>query len=140
MSRCQLVHHEVIKSTVERVRDVLFDQIEEQWNPEGGSPWQKWYRQNTVVSDHSDRRLIAWKKSAPFEAEFLFFRSLDTGRFLPMHLADFSVQVYAHASHWEFIERTKEGRKGWIDMTLCSIVSVLLFYNRPSRRCVLTVF
>lgn len=109
-----LKNDEVSSSTVETLVSVLFDKVEEGWH-ESGSPFQRWYRRaatgpNAVHDEeHATRfekgRLVAWKTGKPFEPKNLFFRCVDTARLLPMHLADFRVQFYAHTEFWERHDR-----------------------------------
>lgn len=126
MAHSQLIHEEIDTHRVEYIRNLIFNDSEDQWEPQGGSPWQEWYR--AISSDDSQqksdgRRLIAWKKGKPFQPKNLFFRSLDTGRFLPMHLAGFNVQVYADTPWMEYIDKHEHGRQGWTDSILLVMVS-----------------
>src|SRR6266498_2592593 len=101
-----LVLQEISREDVRTIIDKVFHDSEGQnrW-PAGGSPFQKWYRQNasvsTTVRDEKDRRLIAWKTNKAFSPENIFFRTIDTSRLLPMALADFRVQIWADPGVWE---------------------------------------
>ncbi|KAJ7806163.1 hypothetical protein B0H14DRAFT_3768847 [Mycena olivaceomarginata] len=103
ISECELVDHEIGEATVSDLIQLTFDTVEQKWGA-GGSPYQKWYRsvatgKDAIVDKRSGKegifensRLIAWKKGKLFDAENLFFRTVDTGRLLPMYLADFHMQ------------------------------------------------
>ncbi|KAF9031338.1 hypothetical protein BDZ89DRAFT_911643, partial [Hymenopellis radicata] len=65
-----------------------------------------WYRARGSVADQG-KRAVAWKTGKMFQPDNLFFRTVDTGRLLPMALADFRVQLYAVESHWVFVETQK---------------------------------
>jgi hypothetical protein len=119
------VNHEIGEATVSDLIQLTFDTVEQKWGA-GGSPYQKWYRsvatgKDAIVDNRSNEegifensRLIAWKKGKPFDAENLFFRTVDTGRLLPMYLADFRMQFYAHTSFWAKLDAIDSGRKGWV--------------------------
>ncbi|KAJ6501470.1 hypothetical protein C8R47DRAFT_227848 [Mycena vitilis] len=145
ISDCQLAHHELDAATVASYIELTFDEVEDLWG-DAGSPQQKWYRRiatgkNAAIDDESmengvfeHSRLIAWKKGRPFEAENLFFRTVDSGRLLPMHLADFRVQFYAHSSAFEKLDRAPGGRKGWPYMMLAPYFhNILILRNMHDK-------
>ncbi|KAJ7139516.1 hypothetical protein C8R44DRAFT_764676 [Mycena epipterygia] len=129
ISDCELVNYEVNTADVSSIIEILFDTLEEGWPGGSGSPYRKWYRNVATGKDaimdkeltegaFENSRLIAWKTGKPFEPENLFFRTVDSGRLLPMHLADFRVQFYAHKNLLEKIDKVPGGRKKWAAQTL----------------------
>ncbi|KAJ7732767.1 hypothetical protein B0H14DRAFT_2409209 [Mycena olivaceomarginata] len=137
ISDCELINHEIEEATVSELIELIFDSVEQMWGADG-SPYQKWYRsvatgKDAVVDKRSNEegifensRLIAWKKGKPFDAENLFFRTVDTGRLLPMYLADFRMQFYAHTSFWERLDAVDSGRTGWLYPILSSFLHQIL--------------
>jgi hypothetical protein len=136
MTDCELINHEIASEEISRwVKAGIFSDDFEKSFGEAGSPMQEWYRsvatgKNAVVDEALEAtgvfencRLIAWKTGKPFQPENLFFRTVDSGRLLPMHLADFRVQIYAHRFHMEKLDSTPEGRKGWVAYILRQYVS-----------------
>lgn len=134
ISKCQLVNRETSEQRVAEYRDQLLTLQEEEYikcgRPEG-SPWQVWFREvaqstptPSAPSDpnafsglslhdfHDPRtRNILLKKGAEFVPDNIFFRTVDTGRALPMKLADFRIQWYAHKNHWDHVDRMKKQKK-----------------------------
>ncbi|KAJ6569577.1 hypothetical protein B0H19DRAFT_1136097 [Mycena capillaripes] len=137
ISDCELVNHEIGEGTMSSIVKLTFDDLENAWG-DGGSPYQAWYRgvatgkdavvdtQSTENSVFENCRLIAWKMGKPFKAENLFFRTVDSGRLLPMYLADFRIQFYAHRSFYEQLDAGPGGRKKWIYSTLSSYLHKIL--------------
>lgn len=137
ISKCQLVNRETSEKKVAQYRDAIFTLQEKKWVETGhpeGSPWQVWYRNMSkttpppsatadpnslsglVVHDYHDPRTrnIVIKEKAEFIPDNIFFRTVDTGRLLPMELADFRIEWYAHKDHWEHVDRSmkKKGNNG----------------------------
>lgn len=146
ISTCVMVVDECHQQFIESLSDVLFDEIEPQWG-EAGSPFQHWYRKvasgpNAVresKEEGTDRglqgRLIAWKTKKPFQASSLFFRSLDTSKLLPMHLADFRIQMYAHPAEWDRVDNLNGcSRTGWKSIVISGIVNCVISFilGQPS--------
>jgi hypothetical protein len=121
ISECELILHEITQEEVQQHIELLFGDIEKQWG-DIGSPFQRWYRTVTSLSSNGRNRHIAWKKDKLFVPEHLFFRTIDSRRLLPMHLAPIRVQFYAHKSHWRHLEGVEKGEM-WKDITLSSMVS-----------------
>ncbi|RDB30857.1 hypothetical protein Hypma_005975 [Hypsizygus marmoreus] len=148
ISTIYLEHHEVPRTKIEQLTHITFAEVEEPWLPSGGSPFQQWYRTiatgPTAVRDLPAHRkaqgltgrLIAWKSGTPFLAKNLFFRSLDTGKLLPMHLADFNVQMYAHPSEWARLETAKPGwgAGDWRSFFLLGLMHELLLLRNMHDR------
>jgi hypothetical protein len=137
ISRCELVLYEVDTLRIRQAVNYVFGNDERMWG-DAGSPFQHWYRASATLSANSAGRHIAWKSGKSFKPEHLFFRTIDSGRLLPMHLAQFRLQVYAHKSFWEALD-AKGKRKEWIDDLLLTIVSPLfihdLFFFAIFNRC-----
>ncbi|KAF8213726.1 hypothetical protein K438DRAFT_1565068 [Mycena galopus ATCC 62051] len=137
ISDCELVNYELHTVTVEELIELTFDALEKKWGV-GGSPYQKWYRivatgKDAIIDKRSteegvfeNSRLIAWKKGQPFEAQYLFFRTVDTRRLLPMHLADFRMQFYGHHTLWEELDAKPNGRKKYVYSILSSYFHPIL--------------
>jgi hypothetical protein len=122
ISQCELLMDEVDTRKIKELMTFLtFGKFEEEWGV-GGSPVQRWYRAATSLSIGSTGRLIAWKSDKPFKPRNVFFRTIDSGRLLPMEHAIFRANIYAHKSHWEHLD-VKDRRQSWTEMTLASIVS-----------------
>ncbi|KAG5651494.1 hypothetical protein H0H81_008466 [Sphagnurus paluster] len=138
---------------VEKIVETIFKQLHDSWNGvPGGSPWNKWYLKNANGPDaikvtDSERkqqgvqgRLIAWKTGKPFVPSSLFFRTIDTAKLLPMHLADFNIQMYAHPSTWQWADdpRVVRGRtwtrKDWQTFTLVGMMQELLLLRNMHDR------
>jgi hypothetical protein len=140
-----MVLDEVPASKVEAIRNAVFKDIEKVWLDEGhkeGSHFQRWYRtvatgpkavkKNTDDSQAGSinintavqGRFIAWKTNEPFLPSNLFFRTVDTSRLLPMHLADFRVQMYADPSEWNHLHNLNGDwtRSKWKEYTLMEMV------------------
>ncbi|KZW00146.1 hypothetical protein EXIGLDRAFT_830995 [Exidia glandulosa HHB12029] len=99
ISMSSLVPCEVDTGIILTLRDKLFEKEGEL--DDDKSLTAQWYRKAATRDPPiTGKRSIVWKRDAPFEAENLYFRALDTGRLLTMDLADFRVQVYAHHSVW----------------------------------------
>lgn len=150
ISDCQLVNRETSAKKVADYRDTLFILQEEQFEKKGhpeGSPWQVWFREisqslppplatsdpNNVsglsVYDFHDpqTRNVVLKKDAAFLPKNLFFRTVDTGRLLPMECADFRIEWYAHESHWEGVDDMQKKEKNapsWEAYTLAIMVGM----------------
>jgi hypothetical protein len=122
ISQCELVLYEVDTMKIQEIMTLLtFGKFEEDWGV-GGSPFQHWYRAATSLSINGAGRLIAWKSNKPFKPGNLFFRTIDSGRLLPMEPAIFRLQIYAHKSHWECLDE-KDKRGPWAGSTISNIVS-----------------
>ncbi|KAJ7480088.1 hypothetical protein B0H11DRAFT_2026489 [Mycena galericulata] len=145
ISRCELVNHELGIDSVSEILKITFDDMEKVWE-DAGSPYQKWYRsvatgKEAIVDEalvaigafeHS--RLIAWKTGKPFQPDNLFFRTVDSGRLLPMHLADFRVQYFAHKFDLERVDRVPGGRKKWASLLLVPYLHQLLVLRNMHDR------
>ncbi|KAJ6573955.1 hypothetical protein DFH09DRAFT_384137 [Mycena vulgaris] len=129
---CELVNYQAGTGTVCSLMEMLFGEIEKDDSKEdGGSPHQQWYKSvatgtNAIVNDavasdstFEKSRLIAWKTDKPFKPANLFFRTVDSGRLLPMSLAYFRVQFFAHKIFYEEIDGMPGGRNQWA----CKILS-----------------
>ncbi|EIM89566.1 uncharacterized protein STEHIDRAFT_52368 [Stereum hirsutum FP-91666 SS1] len=152
ISDCQLVNRETSAKKVADYRDTLFILQEEQFEKKGhpeGSPWQVWFREisqslpppldtsdpNNVsglsVYDFHDpqTRNVVLKKDAAFLPKNIFFRTVDTGRLLPMECADFRIEWYAHESHWEGVDDMQKKEKNapsWEAYTLAIMIHELV--------------
>ncbi|PBK81585.1 hypothetical protein ARMGADRAFT_1068516 [Armillaria gallica] len=103
MSLCELDMMEFSASKIETLRDdVLFEKERLAIEQYGFSPFERWYRDIAGVKNL--QRSIAWNTGKHFASENLFFRTIDTGRLLPMSLADFRVQIYAAKGLWAYME------------------------------------
>ena len=111
IANCSLILDEFSENYVEHIRDLIFRK--------GGKPGanglvkQAWFRKvaqgTSAVRERGNRnrpnrRLIAWKTGKPFEAQNLFFRTVDTSRLLPAALADFRIQWYAPKGIWDHLD------------------------------------
>ncbi|KAJ7151594.1 hypothetical protein C8R46DRAFT_913703 [Mycena filopes] len=145
ISECQLVNWEIDVEDVQALVRMMFDEVEPDCG-EGGSAYQKWFRsvamgKDAVVDERpteegvlDNTRLIAWKESKPFKPENLFFRTVDSGRLLPMHLADFRLQIYAHKSSFEKLDTMERGRMEWGSLVLtCYIHRILVLRNMHDK-------
>jgi hypothetical protein len=132
----ELIYHEFDSSTVESLRHVVFERERIGWKEARGkaSPLETWYREATKAVDERDGRpFISWKKGKPFKAEHLFFKTIDTGRMLPMSLADFRIQLYMWKGHWEHINSNEKGEEClWTDLvSLVCNLGFLAFVSSP---------
>ncbi|KAJ7037487.1 hypothetical protein C8F04DRAFT_952847 [Mycena alexandri] len=139
ISECQLVNWEIDTPDVKSLIKINFETMEEK----GGSPYQKWFRsvatgKDAVVADtrsgeedmFDNCRLIAWKTGKAFKPENLFFRTVDCGRLLPMHLAPFRVQIYGHDSCFKKLDEFEGGRRRWASHVLsCYIHRICVLRN-----------
>lgn len=96
ISDCELVNIE---------RNDFDDMIGPLWDAraEREPAFELWYRRHRSLVNSappSPSRVIAWKSNAPFKPENLFFRTVDTGRLLPMSAAEFRIQYWAHKGLW----------------------------------------
>jgi hypothetical protein len=121
ISSCQLVLHEVSTVKADRIVKLLFGECEKQWG-DTGSPFQQWYRSVTSLPSIGRTRRIAWKNHKRFLPGNIFFRSIDTGRLLPVSCAPIRFQLYAHQSHWEVLDNRGK-REDWTSATLLGMVS-----------------
>jgi len=126
ISECLLQLQEIPRNNVKTIINSIF-QRESEW-PEGRSPYQSWYRQNsslsTSVRDQKGRRLIAWKTDKVFLPENIFFRTVDTYRLLPMAAAEFRVQIWQDPSLWEQLNQKEGSRIGW-----CANIILLMVHS-----------
>ncbi|KAJ7037492.1 hypothetical protein C8F04DRAFT_1092647 [Mycena alexandri] len=145
ISDCQLVNWELGVEDVESLVELMFNDLEERYGDKG-SAYQNWFRsvatgKDAVVDERSSEesvfdnsRLIAWKTDKPFKPENLFFRTVDSGRLLPMHLADFRIQIYGHKYSYEKLDASEGGRKGWAYLYLsCYMHRILVLRNMHDR-------
>ncbi|KAJ7151595.1 hypothetical protein C8R46DRAFT_1122526 [Mycena filopes] len=129
ISDCPLVHWQIGLPDVKSLVNGAFSAESEGWG-EAGSPYQTWFRtvatgKDAVVDKRSGEedsmfngsRFIAWKSGKAFQPENLFFRTVDCGRFLPMHLAEFRMHIYGHESLFKAME-AEGGRTKWASRTL----------------------
>ena len=105
-----------------------------------GSQFEQWFRRvsqgpNAIRSPSTNNRLngrlISWKTGKDFKAENLFFRTVDTSRLLPMALADFRIQWYAHPHTWQWLKEKKQAdtdkpEEKFLVLTLTGIVNYLI--------------
>ena len=126
IANCALILDEFSETYVEEIRDSIFRQGQKPGA--NGLQKQAWFRsvaQGTSAireqanKNRPNRRFIAWKTGKPFEAQNLFFRTVDTSRLLPAALADFRIQWYAPKGIWDWLDSKKareeipfDGRKG----------------------------
>ncbi|KAK0184731.1 hypothetical protein F5146DRAFT_891814, partial [Armillaria mellea] len=61
-----------------------------------------------------------------FHPENLFFRTIDTGRLLPMALASFRVQLYVTKDLWDAFQRDKEKEK-WTTYVILALIRLFYF-------------
>ena len=136
IKNCALILDEFSETYVEQIRDSIFRQGQKPGA--NGLQKQAWFRnvaQGTSAvreqgnRNRPNRRLIAWKTGKPFEAQNLFFRTVDTSRLLPAALADFRIQWYAPKGIWDFLDSKKPqeenpfaGRKGFQMYSLSGFV------------------
>ncbi|KAK7064744.1 hypothetical protein R3P38DRAFT_2826210 [Favolaschia claudopus] len=149
ISESQLVNHE-FEAVLDLV-DITFDEIEESWTKaRRPSPYRQWYKdvatgQHAVSNEtptedgvFEGTRLISWKQGKPFDPEYLFFRTVDTGRLLPMDSADFRAQFWAYRGFWDKIDtihRDDGGRKWWICQVLPAFLhQILVIRNMHDTR------
>lgn len=112
---------EVDPALIQQIRDYQMKQDEIQWTPYGGSPWRKWYR-SQAKPDAQRKQHIFWKKSKPYEPKNIFFKTVDTGRLLPMSTALFRLQFYAHKSKWDHLD-SQNKKPGFIQTMTAALVS-----------------
>ncbi len=125
MSSCsELVVTEFSSSRIKRLREILFEKERLIIEDVGFSSFQKWYLYATSVN--AQQRTIAWKKGKPFHPENLFFRTIDTGRLLPMALASFRVQLYATKDLGDTFQQNEEKEK-WSTYVLLALVRIFAF-------------
>lgn len=138
IANCSLILDEFSETFVEEIRDSIFrhgQQLEVGTNEVEKQAWFRKVAQgpSAVREDKNknrpNRRLIAWKTGKPFEAQNLFFRTVDTSRLLPAALADFRIQWYAPKGIWDQLDSKKPqegiphgGRKGFQIYTLSGFV------------------
>lgn len=143
IKNCSLILEEFSETYVEEIRDSIFRQGQQLEVGTSEVEKQTWFRkvaQGTSAvreegnKNRPNRRLIAWKTGKPFEAQNLFFRTIDTSRLLPAALADFRIQWYAPRGIWDHLDSKKPqeemplgGRKGFQMYALCGFVC---FYFR----------
>ena len=112
VSTCEMAESELNFSDVAKLTAAIFSTSEELWGDEG-SPWRKFY----AAVSNQENRIIAWNtnkcvifstvyvslrryrltrrdSSRAFDPHNIFFRSVDTGRWLSMENAPFSLQLY----------------------------------------------
>ena len=137
IANCSLILDEFSGSYVAQIRNSIFREGGQQPNGNGLEK-QAWFRkvaQGTSAvreqgnKNRPNRRFIAWKTGKPFEAQNLFFRTVDTSRLLPAALAGFRIQWYAPKVIWDQLDIRKPqkeipigGRKGFQLYTLAGIV------------------
>jgi hypothetical protein len=91
---------------------------------------REWYRR--ASSEPHGSRLVAWKTSKPYTPENLFFRTVDTGRLLPMNAAEFRLQFWAHNTVWAACARGNakrgwnRGQKGYVEFMDMTIVAMVI--------------
>jgi hypothetical protein len=138
---------------VEKIRNTLFDGHQDPDEPQAVQQWFKAVTQgpNAIRSmsrnNRMNSRLISWKTGKKFLAENLFFRTVDTSRLLPMALADFRIQWYAHKEKWAWIDGREEKngqppRLHFQLLTLAGLVRALpfsLYFVVIIDRCTLDV-
>ena len=88
------------------------------------SPMEKWYRSISSSAYPKDQKqLVFWKSTAKFRAENLFFRSVDTGRLVPLHLANFRLQWYADKRYCKQEEERGDAYRKAMTFMICGAVS-----------------
>ncbi|KAK0454191.1 uncharacterized protein EV420DRAFT_604727 [Desarmillaria tabescens] len=127
ISSCsELVMIEFSSSRIQTFREVLFKDERLIIEEEGSSAFEKWYRHAASVHQ---RRTVAWKKGRPFHPQNLFFRTVDTGRLLPMSLASFRVQMYATKDRWDTLEQ-QGVKERWSTYAVLELMHrILIFRN-----------
>ncbi|KAG6918791.1 hypothetical protein DXG01_011543 [Tephrocybe rancida] len=147
ISKCVLVNEEIPRTRVQEHMYALFHHEENWSHVPGGSHFQRWYRtmamgpeaakinDKTRINKGLQGRLIAWKTGKPFEPSNLFFRSLDTGKLLPMNLADFNIQMYGHPTEWRKINELKDVTKDdWETYMMFGMIhEILMLRNMHDR-------
>ncbi len=131
MAGCALQPLEIPSDIVEHIRDLMFDSDSKRKPP---TDVEQWYRARSSEADQG-KRAVAWKTGKLFQPDNLFFRTVDTGRLLPMALAHFRVQFYAIESHWEFVE-TQKTKEEFAGGTLGALVG---FIHMARVSCSLSV-
>ncbi|KAI9740243.1 MAG: hypothetical protein M1834_004821 [Cirrosporium novae-zelandiae] len=113
----------------------FFDAIAER-NPKH----REWYRK--ISRSPQGAHQIAWKSGKPFSPHFLFFRTVDTARLMPMAYAEFRVQFWAHKFFWVERDAKKQGNVeqydsvGFMRLTMVALApELLLLRNRYDRGC-----
>ncbi|KAF9477275.1 hypothetical protein BDN70DRAFT_810997 [Pholiota conissans] len=110
ISDCELVCEEFSAQYVEKIRNTIFEAHQDRVGPQHVQQWFKTvtHGPNAVRSlstnEKMNSRLISWKTGKKFLPENLFFRTVDTSRLLPMALADFRIQWYAHRASWAWLD------------------------------------
>lgn len=79
-----------------------------------------WYKTQSAKQP----RTVGWKTGKSFEPKHLYFRTVDTGRMLPMHCAEFRTQFWAHKSFWTKIEGN--GTEDFLVMNFATMVRTSL--------------
>jgi hypothetical protein len=146
IANCALILDEFSETYVEQIRDSLFRQGQQPGA--NGLEKQVWFRKvaqgTSAVREHGNRnrpnrRLIAWKTGKPFEAQNLFFRTVDTSRLLPAALADFRIQWYAPKGIWDHLDSKKPHRGNSLLVAgrdsrcmRCLVLCVFIFDPIPS--------
>lgn len=133
----ELVHHEFARHRVESIRQTVFQRDNmPYWEKSGKTPpFAQWYREATKYRDPRDGRpYVEWKTNAEFRDDRIFFKTLDTGRILPMHLANFRVHFFTTKWYWEQFDQNRK-REGTLFTELASLVS----NERAVSRWMLTV-
>ncbi|KAK7439571.1 hypothetical protein VKT23_017498 [Stygiomarasmius scandens] len=97
ISLSTLVHYEQI-DRAENVRNACIERENVTCTSGGMSPWKNFY---ITCSQASGIRHVVWKKGKPYHMDYLFFKTLDTGRLLPMQHAVIRVQFYIDKEKWE---------------------------------------
>jgi hypothetical protein len=147
IANCSLILDEFSENHVKQIRDSIFRQG--QLPGANGLEKQAWFQRvaqgTSAVREQGNRnrpnrRLIAWKTGKPFEAQNLFFRTVDTSRLLPAALANFRIQWYAPRGIWDQLDSKKPikeipqgGRKGFQMYMLAGFVCFLFLFPIPSR-------
>ncbi|SJL14728.1 uncharacterized protein ARMOST_18195 [Armillaria ostoyae] len=127
MSSCELEMMEFSASKIETLRDdVLFEKERLTIEQHGFSPFERWYR--PIANVKNRQRTIAWKTGKSFASENLFFRTIDTGRLLPMSLADFRVHIYAAKGLWAYMEHYGN-TESWTNVTILGLMHHMLVFR-----------
>ncbi|KAK7456460.1 hypothetical protein VKT23_010709 [Stygiomarasmius scandens] len=85
------------------------------------SPWKNFYR---TCSQKSGIRDVVWKDGKDYDMQYLFFKTLDTGRLLPMKYAAVRIQFYMDRETWKEITKSQDGKEGIDEETLCVIMAL----------------